>query len=119
MKLREYRIENNLTQNEMANLLQTTQSTYSRYERNACEPDIETLKKISQILKVPIDALVENEVHNMLNINLLSDEEQYIVHTMQQLNKKFILRLEAYAHACIETQNEEDAIADKLKRNLL
>ena len=56
--LRKIRKENHLTQAEMAEKLNITQSAYSQYETNRTEPDIKTLIKIANILKVPIDAIV-------------------------------------------------------------
>lgn len=56
-KLKELRKARNLTQNDISKMLDIRQSTYSGYENNEHEPDIKTLIKIADILKVSLDYL--------------------------------------------------------------
>lgn len=56
-KLRLLRKQKGLSQTEMADLIGTTQSTYSKYESGNRQPDIEILQKISNIFQVTIDDL--------------------------------------------------------------
>ena len=51
----------------------------------------------------------------MINTNLLSEEEKSIINIIQQLNKDFLLKVEAYAYACLERQTEENKIIKKIK----
>lgn len=60
-KIKQYRKLKNITQEEMAALLNVTRQSYINYENGETEPSFETLKKISKILNVSIDALLDNE----------------------------------------------------------
>ena len=60
-KIKQYRKLKNITQEEMATLLNVTRQSYINYESGETEPSFETLKKISRILNVSIDALLDNE----------------------------------------------------------
>ena len=52
-----------LTQGEIAELLNIDRSTYTYYESGKTEPSLETLKKLAGILGVSVDRLVYWE-HN-------------------------------------------------------
>ena len=54
------RNKKNLTQANMAELLSIAVPTYTLYENGRRKPNFETLIKISKILDVSIDYLVEN-----------------------------------------------------------
>ena len=58
--LAKLRKERKLTQQELADLLNVTNKTISKWETNTIAPDIDTLKRISQVLKVPVDVLLGN-----------------------------------------------------------
>lgn len=60
-KLRKVRRSRGLTQTQMAKMLNISATGYGDYERGRTEPDIETLKKLSSILNVSIDELLEND----------------------------------------------------------
>ena len=65
-RLYEARISSGLTQDEIASLIPTTQSSYSRIENGIQEPNLMQLKRIGEILNVSIDYLldVDNEFFN-------------------------------------------------------
>lgn len=115
MKLKELRIKHNYTSEQIAKLLQISVQAYYKYENGKAEPSIESLKKLSHLYHNTIDEIVENKINNLLNTNLLSETEQSIINTIQQLNKDFLLKVEAYAYACLERQNEESKIIKKIK----
>ena len=48
--LKDYRLNHNLTQKEMAEKLQTNQSYYSLLENGKVKPGINTMKKITLLL---------------------------------------------------------------------
>ena len=58
--LAKLRKERKLTQQELADLLDVTNKTISKWETNTTAPDIDTLKRISQVLNVPVDVLLGN-----------------------------------------------------------
>ena len=67
MNLKELRIKNKLTQQEVANLLKTNRVNYNRYELEKGEPDIKTLIKLADIYNVSIDELIGRDFNLLLN----------------------------------------------------
>lgn len=57
-RLREQRLEKNLTQKEVAALLGVSTTCYSGYEQGYREPDFKTLIKICKVLNVSADYLL-------------------------------------------------------------
>ncbi|MFZ7120727.1 MAG: helix-turn-helix domain-containing protein [Eubacteriaceae bacterium] len=56
-KLKNLRIEHNMTQQELGKLLNKSSNNISQYETGKREPDIDTLNKLSTILGTTIDYL--------------------------------------------------------------
>lgn len=56
--LKEIRVKNNLTQDEMAEKLSITRQAISRWENGETTPNIETLKQISILFGVSINTLL-------------------------------------------------------------
>ena len=81
-KIKQYRKLKNITQEEMATLLNVTRQSYINYESGETEPSFETLKKISKILNVSIDALLDNEEYiktdKMKSDSILNDLKSII-----------------------------------------
>ncbi len=61
-KLKQLRIDNNMTQEELGRQIGIQKSGISKYENDTVEPNLTTLAKISKIFNVSIDSLVPNEV---------------------------------------------------------
>ena len=59
-RLKELRLEQNLTQEDLSKKLNITRGTYAHYELGKREPSYETLKLISSFYKVSIDYLIGN-----------------------------------------------------------
>lgn len=58
--LAKLRKERNLTQQELADILNVSNKTISKWETNTTAPDIDSLKRLSQVLNVPVDVLLGN-----------------------------------------------------------
>lgn len=54
-KLKELREAKGLTQNEVCEIINVRQNTYSAYERETREPNIDTLIKLAEFYKVSLD----------------------------------------------------------------
>ena len=61
MRLKELREENNLTQTQVAELLNVKQNTYSPYETEKRQLSIEVLIKLAKLYKVSTDYILELE----------------------------------------------------------
>ena len=57
-KLKELRMERNLTQEQMAELIEVHPRTYKRYENGETTPSIQTLRKIVIALGTSCDELL-------------------------------------------------------------
>lgn len=115
MKLRELRMKNNYSQEEIAKQIKINQKTYSNYENSKTEPSINTLIKLADLFHVTLDELVGREHSNIIDKGLLSNTELSIFNIMKDLNNKNIEKLEAYAQALIQTQLDEEQIIKNLK----
>ncbi len=54
-KLKKYRENNNLTQEELANKLHISRQAISKYETGRAYPSIEVLQDIAKLLSVSVD----------------------------------------------------------------
>jgi len=61
MKLKDYRMSNNLTQGELAEKLNVKRTTISMWENNNSQPNIEMLKKLATVLNCSVDDLIKEE----------------------------------------------------------
>lgn len=57
--LKKARKEANMSQEEVAEILNTSRSNISKYENETLEPNIQTLKKLCEIYKISADELLE------------------------------------------------------------
>lgn len=82
-RLKEIREQFELTQMELGRLINLNYRTLSNYELGRAEPDIETLKKLSETYHMSIDALVGNTHFDGLSqkINGLSPLDRKIAET--------------------------------------
>ncbi|WP_411345280.1 helix-turn-helix domain-containing protein [Paenibacillus sp. WLX1005] len=62
-RIRDLREDKDLTQQEMANMLHTTQTTYSRYERGDLDIPTAVLIKLARFHNVSIDYLLNETNH--------------------------------------------------------
>ena len=62
-KIRTLRLQKNIPQNDLAQILGVSKSTMSNYERNYSTPDPELLVRIADYFNVSIDYLFDYELH--------------------------------------------------------
>ena len=71
-KIKKYRENKNMTQNEVADILGVKSATISKYESNTLEPNIESIKKLAEIFEIFIDELLKDEEEfNISKYNIL------------------------------------------------
>ena len=85
MKLKEFRKNLNMTQSEVAKLLQVAQTSYCHYESGLREPDIETLCKLATLYHTTIDELVGRDT-DMINLNTLEPEVSTLIRKIIKMN---------------------------------
>lgn len=70
-KIKLYRENKNMTQSEIADILGVKAATISKYEAGTLEPNIESLKKLSDLFEVSIDELIKEDDFDISRINIL------------------------------------------------
>ena len=60
-KIKEYRELNKMTQKDVAEILEVEPGTISKYESGIIEPNIESLKRLSETFNITVDELINNE----------------------------------------------------------
>ncbi len=84
-QIRAIRTEKKISQQEIADFMGITQSTYNRIENGSIELKISDLKKISEKLEVPASQLLEEEGGKPANYNLQrGDNNQNAQNTMTE-----------------------------------
>lgn len=92
VRLYELRMEQNLSQRELAKKLNISQGTYNNWENGKTEPSIEDLIEISKLFKVSVDYLIGNQVEEVL---MKEDENtlRKIYRSIQKLDEETIKAL--------------------------
>lgn len=70
-KIKKYREEKKTTQVEVAEVLGVKPATISKYEAGTLEPNIESLKKLSELFAVSVDELLKEDEIDVSKINVL------------------------------------------------
>lgn len=86
-KISYLRKKNNMSQESLAELLDVTRQTLSKWELNETSPDINQAKKISKIFNVSLDELTDNNITNVI-VEKVSNTERLALFTIKIL--KFI-----------------------------
>ena len=60
--LKELRLQNNLTQQDVAKVIQVSRVVYNRYEKNQREIPLELLCKLADFYGVTLDYLLDREI---------------------------------------------------------
>lgn len=96
-KLRELRETYDLSQSQVAEALNIDRSTYSNYELNKTEPDLDKLVKLAHIYNIPKVLLLPDEDNDVLTfrdysrsdsmLKTLSKEERGLIAMYRALDK--------------------------------
>lgn len=72
-KIKKYREENKMTQKDIAEILEVEPGTISKYESSMIEPNIESIKRLSETFGVTIDELLkeDDEKFDVSKVNVL------------------------------------------------
>lgn len=92
-RLKDLRVKKNVTQDDMAELLNIKRQTYSAYERGVSFPDVNALLKIAHFFGVSVDYLLENETKTADEQSLSSDKIEYmkLVEAMTEDERKKLI----------------------------
>ena len=102
--LKEIRKKHHYTQKDIAYFLEITTQAYANYEQNIRQPDIQTLKKLSQFFRVSIDELVGNEISHFISVANFSDEQKANLYLIEKLSPKNNLIANGYLLRLLKEQ---------------
>ena len=60
-KIKLYRENKKMTQNDIADILEVSAGTVSKYESGTLEPSIESIKRLAELFEISIDELLNDE----------------------------------------------------------
>ena len=91
-KLKELRMKNGLTQQQLATQLGVTKSVISFYERQERTPSPEVLRKMAAIFRVSSDFLLDIDRTKRLDVSDLDDDDiqlvSLLIDTLRRKNNK-------------------------------
>lgn len=119
-RLKSLRLENNLTQKELAKKLNMQNTAISKYELGEREPDIKTLNKLSEFFNVTLDYLlgrtdIKNQSEKIFNEHKEADE--FLKRLKEEMIKEGIDFDETSAEELIETYKILKQFKEKTKSN--
>ena len=103
-RIKELRLEKNLTQRQLADVLKLNQTAVGKYERAELEPNIKTLLQLSAFFNVSVDYLIGNSddfgniVINSPAAPVLTEEEKRLLTAF----RKLVPNMRAYMLANVE-----------------
>lgn len=86
--LKKIRSEKDISQGDLAKLIEVHATHISRYERNLTSPTIDVAKKIADALEVSTDTLIYGSNEQIINNKINDDELLQLFHKIQYLNQE-------------------------------
>lgn len=106
MKLKELRKQKNLTQVEIAKILNMAQTTYANYELEKNQPPIDTLKQIADYYNVSLDYLCEHETKGNIDTSTFSDLKKGCIYVLDKLNENNTAMVFGYMTHILQEQDK-------------
>ncbi|WP_341877629.1 helix-turn-helix transcriptional regulator [Defluviitalea saccharophila] len=88
LRLKELRTEKNLTQKDIANLINLSPSTVGMYEQGRRDPDTETVKTLADYFNVSVDYLLGRSNDQSVTNKLTEKDEKDIAKELDELMEK-------------------------------
>lgn len=104
--LKNLRNANNLSQYQVAKVINKTTSAYGYYEVGRNDPDIETLIKLADYFNVSLDYLCGRQWNN--KVGYIPEDRINAVNALINLNELNFGKAEAYIFGKLETQENEN-----------
>ncbi len=101
-RIKDLRIQSDLTQQEVADKLNVTKQTVSQYERGLRRPDMESLEAISDVFNVSVDYVlgksdVTIQIVNEKDLEILRNKQlRRLLAYYERLNSAGIKKVEEY-----------------------
>ncbi len=99
--LKKIRAEKDISQGDLAKMIDVHATHISRYERNLTSPTIEVVKKIADALEVSTDTLIYGSNEQIITSKLNDTELLQLFNKVQVLNKEDITSIKAMLKAFV------------------
>lgn len=116
MLLKEIRLRESKTQQQVAEALNLTQFTYSNYETGKTEPSIETLIKFADYFSVSVDSLIGHQTKNLVYLDSFTPEQQELLEIIKELSPVNCARIKAFVDGIMTAEEEKQATIQKFRR---
>lgn len=104
-KIKEIRLEHNLTQKELSEKIDYSQSIITRWEKNECEPTATAIITLAKLFDVSADYILGLENEDGTKVKNTEEQQILLAHSKENKVKQFTL-----------TQKElEEIIANAIK----
>lgn len=110
-KLRELRLNRNLTQQKVADNLKMNRASYTKYELGTREPDIKTLIEIADFYNIDLDELVNRKINKeptKKEVLFKSEIHKEIYELINELDTEELYMLKGYIERLIENKKGVD-----------
>lgn len=93
-KLKQARLNKNISQEYMAGALEVSQKTYSNFENNKTTPNFSQIEKIAEILEVSILDFVNNDKMTFTYNSVSGGNNGYVINNLpEKLIEQYELRI--------------------------
>ncbi|WP_269237359.1 helix-turn-helix domain-containing protein [Flavobacterium flavigenum] len=99
--LKKIRSDKNISQGDLAKLIEVHATHISRYERNLTSPTIDVAKKIADALEVSTDSLIYGSNDQIISTKINDDELLQLFHKTQFLSQEDINSIKAMLRAFV------------------
>lgn len=105
-RLKELRIQKNLTQEQLAKKINLSKANVSKYESDLVEPNLETLAMISVLFDVSINYLIGVPDKATPDEQPLSEKQSQLLKLADDLNEEERIKLLEYAELLKRGRNQ-------------
>ena len=94
-RLKELRVDNDMSQTELAEKLNLKASAISKYEKGITQPSIDTLKNLAEIFSVTVDYLIGmSDIKNPYSNSQITPNEADLIEHFRQLTYENKIRID-------------------------
>ncbi len=107
MNLKNLRMQNNLSQQQLAKTLGIKQNTLSNYENGITQPDLNLIIKISDFFGCSIDYLLGHQTKNTVYLDSLTENQKEAISLIKTLSDRETAKVIGYIERIKETPLED------------
>ena len=109
--VKKIRVEKNISQQELADIVGIHSTHVSRYERNMAQPSVEIAKKMAEALNVSVDTLIYGQQDEKAKNNLKDADLLNMFTKVQQLDKTDLTAVKTLLKAFIFQKETQQRLA--------